>query len=55
MVRSIKIQRLAEKKPVLSLAGKWLEEAGFPVGTRTNVEVQQGRIIITAQNSKITQ
>lgn len=33
--------------PRIVLAGKWLEEAGFPIGTQLNVDCQPDKIIIT--------
>ena len=33
----------------LTLRGKWLEEAGFPTGTDTDVRVMPGCIVITAR------
>jgi hypothetical protein len=32
--------------PHLRIKGRWLEEAGFPVGTKVNVEVSHGRLVI---------
>jgi hypothetical protein len=36
-------------RPKLTLSGKWLEEAGFLPSTLINVEVENGRLIITTQ------
>ena len=36
-------------RPKLTLSGKWLEEAGFMPSTLINVEVQNGRLIITSK------
>jgi hypothetical protein len=36
-------------RPKLTLSGKWLEEAGFMPSTLINVEVENGRLIITTQ------
>ena len=36
-------------RPKLTLSGKWLEEAGFLPSTLINVEVQNGRLIITSK------
>jgi hypothetical protein len=33
--------------PSLMLAGCWMEQAGFETGNRVEIEVQQGKIIIT--------
>ncbi|WP_105699904.1 endoribonuclease SymE [Cronobacter dublinensis] len=33
----------------LTLRGRWLEEAGFPTGTDTDVRVMPGCIVITAR------
>jgi hypothetical protein len=32
--------------PHLRIKGRWLEEAGFPVGAKVNVEVSHGRLVI---------
>jgi Toxin SymE, type I toxin-antitoxin system len=32
--------------PFLRLHGRWLERAGFAVGTNVRVEVQSGRLVI---------
>jgi len=37
--------------PRLELAGSWLEDAGFPVGARVEVEVvEPGRLVMTRQD-----
>jgi hypothetical protein len=36
-------------RPKLTLSGKWLEEAGFLPSTLINVEVENGRLVITTQ------
>jgi hypothetical protein len=36
-------------RPKLTLSGKWLEEAGFLPSALINVEVENGRLIITTQ------
>jgi hypothetical protein len=34
--------------PLLQLAGQWLAEAGFPVGTKVRVEVvEDGRVLVS--------
>ncbi len=34
--------------PLVQLVGSWLEEAGFPVGTRVRVEVvEDGRLVLS--------
>jgi hypothetical protein len=35
-------------RPKLTLSGKWLEEAGFLPSNHIEVEVEEGRLIITA-------
>ena len=35
--------------PSLRLQGQWLEQAGFPVGTRAIVQVQEGRIVLVQE------
>ena len=39
----------ASTKPALLLKGNWLDQAGFPVGSHANVQVEQGRIVIERQ------
>ncbi|NML35485.1 SymE family type I addiction module toxin [Paraburkholderia antibiotica] len=29
------------------MAGKWLEQAGFPPGQRVRIQVEHGRLVIT--------
>jgi len=36
-------------RPKLTLSGKWLQEAGFLPSTLINVEVENGRLVITSQ------
>jgi hypothetical protein len=36
-------------RPKLTLSGKWLEEAGFSPSTLINVEVQNGKLVITSK------
>jgi hypothetical protein len=36
-------------RPKLTLSGKWLQEAGFLPSALINVEVENGRLIITTQ------
>ena len=33
--------------PLLRLSGNWLAEAGFEVGDKVQVEVSEGRLVIT--------
>ncbi len=33
--------------PTIRLKGKWLEDLGFEIGNKINVECQSGRLIIT--------
>jgi toxic protein SymE len=35
--------------PWIQLAGRWLEEAGFTPGQRVRVNVEHGRLVITAE------
>jgi len=37
-----------EVLPMIRLSGKWLQESGFPVGTRYSVEVENGELVIRA-------
>lgn len=39
----------ASTKPALLLKGNWLDQAGFPAGSRASVQVEQGRIVIEPQ------
>jgi hypothetical protein len=34
--------------PFLRLKGRWLDEAGFPIGSKVRVEVSHGRLVIEA-------
>ena len=34
--------------PFLRLRGRWLAEAGFPIGTKFRVDVAPGRLVIEA-------
>ena len=36
-------------RPKLTLSGKWMEEAGFMPSTLINVEVYNGRMVITSK------
>ncbi len=38
--------------PSLRLQGQWLEQAGFPVGTRVVVQVQEGKIVLLGSRQK---
>lgn len=38
-----------ERIPTLILRGKWLEEAGFPIGTMVDVWVRYGSLVLTAR------
>lgn len=38
-----------ERVPVLVLKGKWLEKAGFPIGTVVDVWVRYGCLVLTAR------
>lgn len=46
--RSLKVVQHFSNKPVahLPLKGVWLEEAGFKIGTRVNVVVRKGCLVI---------
>jgi len=41
-------QRPPAPAPFLRLKGRWLDRAGFPIGSKVRVEVSQGRLIIEA-------
>ena len=51
MERKLKINATSGYKyqdvPTLQVKGKYLEEFGFPIGTKVSVSLEQGRIIIT--------
>ena len=36
----------AGRYPRISLAGRWLEQMGFPTGSKVKVEVSLGRLVI---------
>lgn len=38
--------------PFLRVQGKWLEQAGFTIGDRVNIEVQPGRLIVTTEEER---
>lgn len=38
-----------ERVPALVLKGKWLEKAGFPIGTVVDVWVRYGCLVLTAR------
>lgn len=38
--------------PSLRLQGQWLEQAGFPVGTRVVVQVQEGKIVLLGSRQR---
>ena len=33
--------------PYLRFNGLWLAEAGFPIGSKVRVQVEQGRLVVT--------
>ena len=37
------------KVPTLRLHGRWLREAGFRIGERVRIEVEEGRLIVVAE------
>ena len=49
-VRRLQVGYLADsarkQPPQIRISGRWVEEAGFPVGTHVNVEVSPSRIVI---------
>jgi Toxin SymE, type I toxin-antitoxin system len=42
------VSYLGPHMPSLRLQGRWLERAGFPVGTRVHVDVSPRRLIVEA-------
>ncbi|HEX3818600.1 MAG TPA: SymE family type I addiction module toxin [Chthoniobacterales bacterium] len=34
--------------PFIRLSGKWLEKAGFPIGTKITVRKQKGALVLAA-------
>ena len=49
-IRHLQVGYLAssarKRPPHIRIVGRWVEQAGFPVGTHVNVEVSDGRIVI---------
>ena len=49
-IRRLQVGYLAssarKRPPHIRITGRWVEQAGFPVGTEVNVEVSHGRIVI---------
>lgn len=41
-----------EAPPQILLQGRWLEQAGFNAGDKITVDCQQGRLIITKDESQ---
>lgn len=37
--------------PFLRMNGKWLEKAGFSVGSKVRVEVEEGRLVLTSRET----
>ena len=48
LYRQGKYDRMPHKVPSLRLSGNWLTEAGFRHSTMVNVEVHDGKMIITS-------
>ena len=46
--RRMKVSYIGPSTPYLRLQGRWLERAGFPVGTPVRVEVSDRRLIVEA-------
>ena len=42
------VSYLGRHMPSLRLRGRWLERAGFPIGTRVRVDVSSRRLIVEA-------
>ena len=40
--------------PTLQVKGKYLEEFGFPIGTKVSVSLEQGRIIIGRRHRRLS-
>jgi hypothetical protein len=38
--------------PTLRLEGRWMDEAGFAIGTRVGVQVMPGRLVLEALGPK---
>ena len=51
MERKLKVNATSGYKyqntPTLQVKGKYLEEFGFPIGTKVSVNLEQGKIVIT--------
>jgi len=41
--------KYAPLRPFIRMSGKWLEEAGMPIGTKLNAEIEDGKIILTKE------
>ncbi|WP_208443429.1 endoribonuclease SymE [Pantoea agglomerans] len=37
--------------PAITMKGQWLEAAGFPTGTKVDVKVMEGCIVLTARHN----
>ena len=40
-------RRVPESVPWINIKGYWLKEAGFVIDTKLNVEISEGRIVLT--------
>lgn len=47
-------QRIEQPVPWIRMSGHWLAKAGFATGTPFNVQVEDGRITLTAQQETTT-
>jgi len=41
--------RYAPLRPFIRMSGKWLEEAGLPIGTKLNAHIEHGKITLTKE------
>lgn len=55
--RSVKVYEGSDRNykplPQIRIQGKWLEEHGFEIGTKLNIECEGGRLIITKADEVI--
>jgi hypothetical protein len=50
--REMTVSRMGSHVPFLRLQGRWLDRAGFSVGTRVRVDVSARRLIVEAIESE---
>lgn len=54
--RTLKVYGMSNNKynetPTIMMKGKWLEDFGFKVGQKYNVDCQNGKLIISIKKNK---